>query len=75
MIFYKVLGVYALFALLVAITYTYLYHKHFMPAKVKKAGIKEIIRAYGMLFLGTFAGAPYALYEIIKTYKNGGFKK
>lgn len=66
---------YVLFALSVALTYTYLYHVHFMPSTVHRAKRMEKLRVYGMLFGSVFLAAPYCLYEMIKTKRNGGFSK
>lgn len=66
---------YVLFAILVAIVYTWLYHIHFMSDKVKRQPRKIKIKIYGRLFISVFVAAPYCLYEIIKTKRTGGFSK
>ena len=69
------LYLYLIIALYIAVAYVFLYHVYFMPITVKRAPKLEKLKVYGVLFVSIFVIAPYGLYEIIKEYKNGGFKK
>jgi len=65
---------YLIFAVAVAMEYVFLFHVYYMPQVVKKATRNEKIKVYGSLFLSIFVIAPYGLYEMLRTYKKGGFK-
>ena len=69
------LYIYLIFASCVTLLYVYLFHVYKMPDTVKNARTSEKLRVYAMLIGSIFLIAPYGLYEIIKEYKNGGFKK
>ena len=74
-ILFMVLIIYVIFAVITAMTYTYMFHLYFMPDVVVKSTRGQKIKVYATLFISAIAGAPICFYELLKTKKNGGFTK
>lgn len=72
---YLILLIYVCIAFIIALLYTYLFNKYFMPSEVIEANRLQKLGSLTMLFISVLCIAPYGLYEMIKTYRNGGFKK